>query len=233
MRHNVHDDGLRKASFNILAITREGSQQNPNDFVLTSPVLFIWIAFSDPRRKTQTTNQPIKSLTHPHQVQGGHSAPVIVRGVSSPLPEEPPGGVTDALWLVPEVRTELPGSTEHAHSQRGQPEEGRRIPSFRVFLCDILNNNWPNEESVCLPFWEIRESEPRRFERWLSQTIDFISYSCRFLGRHSLLLGLGKDWLAQCQDNVTEWDIRSWCSWPDFPVGKHYKVTTVISWYSS
>ena len=27
------------------------------------------------------------------------------------------------------------------------------------------------------------------------------------------------DWLAQCQDNVTERDIRLWCCWPDFPMG--------------
>ena len=25
------------------------------------------------------------------------------------------------------------------------------------------------------------------------------------------LLGESKDWLAQCQDNVTEWYTRSWC----------------------
>ena len=31
----------------------------------------------------------------------------------------------------------------------------------------------------------------------------------RFLARCSTLLGYGKDCLAQCQDNVTEWDIRS------------------------
>ena len=28
----------------------------------------------------------------------------------------------------------------------------------------------------------------------------------------------------QGQDNVTEWDIRSWCWRPGFPVGQHYKV---------
>ena len=39
------------------------------------------------------------------------------------------------------------------------------------------------------------------------------------------LLGYGKDWLAQCQDNVTEWDIRSWC-WRSgllVLVGQHYE----------
>ena len=24
--------------------------------------------------------------------------------------------------------------------------------------------------------------------------------------------------------SMTEWDIRSWCRWPDFPVGQHYEV---------
>ena len=32
------------------------------------------------------------------------------------------------------------------------------------------------------------------------------------------------DWLAQYQDNVTEWDIKSWHG---LPVGKHYKVATI------
>ena len=30
--------------------------------------------------------------------------------------------------------------------------------------------------------------------------------------------------LAQFQDNVIEWDSRSWCWWPGFPVGQHYKA---------
>ena len=35
--------------------------------------------------------------------------------------------------------------------------------------------------------------------------------TCRFQARCSGLLGYGKGWLVQCQDNVTEWDIRSLC----------------------
>ena len=46
--------------------------------------------------------------------------------------------------------------------------------------------------------------------------------TCCFLARCSALLGEGKDWLAQCEDNVIEWDFRSWCRWPGFPVGQHY-----------
>ena len=33
--------------------------------------------------------------------------------------------------------------------------------------------------------------------------------NCHFLARHLVLLGMGKDWFVQCQDKVTEWDIRS------------------------
>ena len=33
--------------------------------------------------------------------------------------------------------------------------------------------------------------------------------TCRFLAMCLALLGKRKDWLAQCQDNETEWGIRS------------------------
>ena len=33
------------------------------------------------------------------------------------------------------------------------------------------------------------------------------------------------DWLAQCRDNVTEWDSRSWWQCPDVPVRQLYEVT--------
>ena len=31
-------------------------------------------------------------------------------------------------------------------------------------------------------------------------------YVCYFLARRSALLGMGKNWLVQCQDNVIAWD---------------------------
>ena len=37
-------------------------------------------------------------------------------------------------------------------------------------------------------------------------------------------MGYGKDWLAKCHANVTEWDIRSQCLWPDIRVEEYYKV---------
>ena len=43
--------------------------------------------------------------------------------------------------------------------------------------------------------------------------------TCHFLTWWSALLGYDEDWLAQLQDNVTEWDIWSWCSQPGLPVG--------------
>ena len=44
-------------------------------------------------------------------------------------------------------------------------------------------------------------------------------YACPLLARCSALLEKGKDWLAQHQDNVIEWDIGSWCWRPGLPVG--------------
>ena len=52
--------------------------------------------------------------------------------------------------------------------------------------------------SVHLQVWEIGEFKHN----------DLKIYTCRFLGRRSTLLGSGKEKLAQCQDIVTEWDIR-------------------------
>ena len=66
---------------------------------------------------------------------------------------------------------------------------------------------WPNEQSIRLPVWEIGGFGPRRFEPWSSQTNELKIDSCRFLARHSALLGYGNGWLTQCQDNVNAWDI--------------------------
>ena len=43
----------------------------------------------------------------------------------------------------------------------------------------------------------------------LGQTNDLNIDTSGFLARHWSLLEMGKDWLVQCQDNVTECDIRS------------------------
>ena len=56
-------------------------------------------------------------------------------------------------------------------------------------------------------------------------TDDIKIYMYHFPARRLALLGQGKDWLAQCKDNVTEWDIRLQCWWLDLLVGRHYKDT--------
>ena len=35
-----------------------------------------------------------------------------------------------------------------------------------------------------------------------------------YLAWLALLIGLDKDWFAQCHANATEWGIGSWCQWP-------------------
>ena len=46
--------------------------------------------------------------------------------------------------------------------------------------------------------------ESNQWNQWLK------SNARHFLARRSALLGYGKDWLARCQDTLTEWDIRLW-----------------------
>ena len=71
------------------------------------------------------------------------------------------------------------------------------------------------------------------FEPWSSQIKNLKINTSHFLTRHSALFGWVKDWLAQCQDNVTRCDIRSCCWWPGFPVGLHYKVTMSVHCHKS
>ena len=71
----------------------------------------------------------------------------------------------------------------------------------------------------------------RGFESAVSNSgwVKFMTYKlnrCRFLARCSALLGKGEDCLAQCQDNVIEWDISSWWWWHGLPVKNPYTVTT-------
>ena len=80
-----------------------------------------------------------------------------------------------------------------------------------------------------LPFWEIGKSEPCEFEseprvRTLDESNQFKIDTCCFLAWRSallLILGEGKGWLAQCQNNVTEWDSRCWLG---VLVRQHYEV---------
>ena len=69
-----------------------------------------------------------------------------------------------------------------------------------------------------------RRIQSHRFELWSTQNEDIKIYMHCFLSKDLTLLGSRKDWLGKCQDSVTEWDIRSWCSWTGLPEGQHYKV---------
>ena len=64
------------------------------------------------------------------------------------------------------------------------------------------------------------------FQPWSSLTNDVKIDICCFLAWCLALLGYGKDWLAQWQDNVTEKDIRSWCQESGLAVEHHYTVAT-------
>ena len=81
------------------------------------------------------------------------------------------------------------------------------------------------KESVRLPFWV--------FESRLSQTNDFKLDTLHSLAWHSALLGLGKDWSTQSQDNTTDWDGRLWWWQPGVTVRQHYKVTMSVNCHKS
>ena len=46
--------------------------------------------------------------------------------------------------------------------------------------------------------------------------------------RRLALLGYGTDWLAQYQDNMTDWKSGHGAGWPGFTVGWHYKFTMIV-----
>ena len=49
----------------------------------------------------------------------------------------------------------------------------------------------------------------------------YSSVSCLVSG----ITWIGQNWLVQCQDSMTEWDIVSWCIQHGIAAGQHYKVT--------
>ena len=56
--------------------------------------------------------------------------------------------------------------------------------------------------------------------------------TCHYLAWCSALIGYGKDWLTQCQNNAIEWDTGSWCSgliiqW------EHYRVVMSVHCHNS
>ena len=98
---------------------------------------------------------------------------------------------------------------------------------YIYIVCCYLLVHWRSYQDgyrlVTVWLWE---SELCGFESWSSQTNDLKIDTYRFLARAMTISWKGQDWIAQvqCQDNVTEWDIRSLCSEPGLPVGQHYPV---------
>ena len=58
--------------------------------------------------------------------------------------------------------------------------------------------------------------------------------TCRNLAWCLALLRYGEDWLVQCQVNVTEWEIGSWCWWSPLLVEQHlsHHEGQYWSWYN-
>ena len=80
---------------------------------------------------------------------------------------------------------------------------------------------WPNVLNVCLPFWEIVAFKSMFL--WSSQVLDII-----------------RDWLAQCQDNVSEWEtcdgvagmVSQWISTIKVVMCVHYHESVpVLIWH--
>ena len=67
----------------------------------------------------------------------------------------------------------------------------------------------------------------RRWNRSRVKSMTYTMDTCRHLAWRSVLIRYGKDWLAQCRDNVSEWDIESKSrGWPALLAGEQYKVAT-------
>ena len=82
------------------------------------------------------------------------------------------------------------------------------------------------------------EQRPQMLEFGLSircrvKPVTYNVDTCHFLAWHSALIGYGKDWFAECQDKLTEWDHGSWCWQPDFPVAQHCKVIVCANCHKS
>ena len=59
----------------------------------------------------------------------------------------------------------------------------------------VDQTGWPNDQSACLPVWQVMGSEPHGFKPWSSQTNDIKLDTCCFLARCSALLGQSKEQL--------------------------------------
>ena len=86
-----------------------------------------------------------------------------------------------------------------------------------IVIFGLHRARWPNQLSIglaCGRLWVQTHDQVKP----MTYKID----TCHFLAMCLALLGYGKDWLAQYQDNDTEWDTRSMSQWHCFPVGQYY-----------
>ena len=68
---------------------------------------------------------------------------------------------------------------------------------------DWISGIFTRKKQAHLSNWELGSQS--------NQPNDLQIDTCHFLVWRLTFIGQGKDWFAQCQDTVTEWDIGSWC----------------------
>ena len=74
--------------------------------------------------------------------------------------------------------------------------------------------------------WEVGSSNPGRVK---IMTYNLDTYNT--VEWRASLVEEGRDCLSQCEDNVTESQIRPWGWPPGVPVGQYYKVTMSVQSY--
>ena len=139
------------------------------------------------------------------------------------------GLVAEGSHVDVQIEVVLPETNRH-RSLIHQAET-RQWHHLVLVSCQGFGIKWDDRLGFerLLPFWEMLGFESTDSNLWLKNV---------YLSLSSKALSIIRIWLAQCEDNVTEWDIRSWCWPPDLPVGQHYEVATVctvtsryLSWY--
>ena len=96
-------------------------------------------------------------------------------------------------------------------------------PTLDPHQCTTMRGNCPHGYQTRSP----NQQSSRWGDSVPVKSLDFKkidTYRC--LVRSSALIGQGKDWIAQYENNVTAWDIGSFCQWPGLSVEQHYKLKT-------
>ena len=97
------------------------------------------------------------------------------------------------------------------------------IPSFEAFHQYIVINLIPDDSHA--ESCGVQIPAESNHKNWGLSLVHHGGYA---------ILRQGKDWLAQYQDNITEWQMGSWCREHGLPGGKHYKsaMNTHCHWFS-